>query len=397
MLRSSLGVLVSALLLASCGSDPDAHEGCPDAPGVICTWAGSGEPGFNGDGLALPQSDLYWPVGITFTDADEAYVLDWQNHRVRRVTDERTFETVIGTGSVGDGPTIDPSESQHYSDLAAPGAPGTRIDLNHPTALVPQADGTLLLVAWHNHKIRTFDPSTGLVLVACGRGAGFSGDGGPASAALLNQPNQLVIAHDGAQFVLDQRNQVIREIDARGIIRTIAGTPTKPGFAGDGGSPAAAQFNFPTGSNPPPAGGIALDANGILYVADTSNHRIRKIDLDNDVITTLAGTGEAAYSGDGGPATEAALHNPRTMAIGPDGRLYVADEYNHRIRAIDLDSGIITTVAGTGDETFAGDGGLATEAALQRPAGIAFDSQGALYIADTYNSRIRRIGPASRN
>ena len=388
-------VLMVALGLwsAGCsGSESESGEAaCADAPGVICTWAGSGELGYNGDGLALRDSDLYWPVGLTFADDDTAYVLDWQNHRVRRVTPEGTFETVIGNGFVGDGP----ENLAEVSDLVAPGAPGTDVILNHPTQMVPQADGSLLLVAWHNHKIRRFDPATGLVLVTCGRGAGFSGDGGPASKALLNQPTQLAIAPNGAQFVLDQRNQVVREIDGNGTISTVAGTPTKPGFAGDGGEPLSAQFSFPTGSNPPPAGGLALDAAGNLYVADTNNHRIRRVDFETNEITTVAGTGEPAYSGDGGPATEAALNNPRTLAIGPDGRLYVADEMNHRIRAVDLESGVIETVAGTGDAKFSGDGGPATEASLDRPAGLAFDSTGALFIVDTYNSRIRRVGAGS--
>lgn len=384
---------VGALWLAGCGSEPAAGVDCASTPGVVCTWAGSGELGFNGDGLALTASDLYWPVSITFAEDDTAYVLDWQNHRVRRVTDAGTFETVIGTGFVGDGPTEDPSDPNTYSDLASPGAPGTKIDLNHPTALVPRGDGTLLLVAWHNHKIRQYDPQTGLVLVTCGRGAGFSGDEGPAGAALLNQPTQLAITPDGAQLVLDQRNQIIREIDTEGVIRTVAGTPTKAGFAGDGGAPLAAELNFPTGSNPPPAGGLALHPDGTLYVADTANHRIRRIDFDNDLITTIAGTGEAGYSGDGGPAIDAALNNPRMLALGPDGRLYVADEHNHRVRAIELATGTIDTVIGTGAPAFSGDGGPASLAAVNRPAGVAFDRAGALYVADTYNSRIRRIAP----
>jgi sugar lactone lactonase YvrE len=321
---------------------------------------------------------------------DTAYVADWQNHRVRRVTPEGTFELAVGSpeGFTGDGP----EDLAEYTDLKAPGAPGDKVQLNHPTGLVPQPDGTLLIVAWHNHKIRRFDPATGLVLVECGRGPGFTGDGGPASAGLLNQPSQLVLARDGAQFVLDQRNQVIRKIDADGDLQTVAGTPMKPGFSGDGGAPLDAQFSFPTGSNPPPAGGLALDDAGNLYVSDTANHRIRKIDFEANEMSTVAGTGEAAYSGDGGPATEAALSNPRTLAIGPDGRLYVADENNHRIRAIDLETGIIDTVVGNGERGFSGDGGPATEASLDRPAGFAFDSQGALYVVDTYNSRIRRVG-----
>jgi sugar lactone lactonase YvrE len=394
MLKRMIGVagLAPALLLGACAGDPDAAEdSCKDAPGVVCTWAGSGELGFNGDGLALTQSDLYWPVGITFADDDTAYVLDWQNHRVRRVTPSGTFETVIGTDFVGDGPSAH-AHGEPTSDLVPPGAPGTQVELNHPTAMVPQADGSLLLVAWHNHKIRRYDPHTGLVLVTCGRGAGFAGDGGPASSALLNQPSQLVIGPDGTQFVLDQRNQAIRRIASDGTIETVAGTPTKPGFSGDGGLPTAAQFDFPTGANPPPSGGLALDSAGNLYVADTLNHRIRKVDFEQQQITTIAGTGEAAFSGDGGPAMEAALDNPRTLAVGPDGRLYVADELNHRIRAIDLDQGTIETVVGTGEAAFSGDGGPATEAALNRPSGLAFDSHGALYVVDTFNTRIRRVG-----
>jgi len=390
MLKRILVIGTLGLWTAGCssGGSSSNEKSCADAPGVICTWAGSGEHGYNGEGLALTESDLYWPVGLSFTDDDTAYVLDWQNHRVRRVTAEGTFETVIGNGFVGDGP----ENLAEVTDLEPPGAPGTEVILNHPTQMVPQADGSLLLVAWHNHKIRRFDPATGLVLVTCGRGAGFSGDGGPASKALLNQPNQLAIAPNGTQYVLDQRNQVIREIDADGVISTVAGTPTKPGYSGDGGEPLRAQFSFPTGSNPPPAGGLALDADGNLYVSDSNTHRIRKIDFQTNEITTIAGTGEPGYSGDGGPATEAALDNPRTLALGPDGRLYIADERNNRIRAIDLDSGVIETVAGNGEGKFSGDGGLATEASLDRPAGVAFDSNGALFIADTYNSRIRRVG-----
>jgi DNA-binding beta-propeller fold protein YncE len=305
------------------------------------------------------------------------------------VSKDGTFETVIGTDFVGDGP-------DDRSDQMAPGAPGTDVTLNHPTQLVPMQDGTLTLVSWHNHKLRNFNPDTGLVTITCGNAAGFKGDQGPARMALLDQPSQMVLdENDGTQYIVDQRNQIIRSIDPTGIIHTIAGKPKMPGFAGDGGPALEAQLSFPAGSNPPTGGGIALD-NGYLYIADTLNHRIRALDLENGTIETIAGTGEKGFSGDGGPAAEAQLNNPRKLTIGPDGRLYVGDQDNNRIRAINLDSGKIKTVAGNGETKFAGDGVPPTEAAINHPIGVTFDKDGAMYIMDTLNSRIRRVLPEGK-
>ena len=157
--------------------------------------------------------------------------------------------------------------------------------------------------------------------------------------------------------------------------------------------PLQAQINMPRGGNPPPAGAIAFDQQGRLYISDALNNRIRQVDFEQNIIETVAGNGDQGFSGDNGLAIEASLNNPRDIVFGPDGRLYVADEFNHRIRAIDLTTGIITTIAGNGQEGFSGDGGLATEAALNRPAGLDFDAEGYLYIAETYNHRIRRITP----
>ena len=182
----------------------------------------------------------------------------------------------------------------------------------------------------------------------------------------------------------------MRKIDSDGIITTVVGSGVA-GFAGDGGSPREAQLQLPAGANPPPAGGLVFGPQGRLYIADALNHRIRRVDFDRDLIETVAGTGAADGGGDGGPALSAALNNPRDLAFGPDGRLYIADELNHRIRALDLATGIIETVVGSGAEGFAGDGGPALSAALNRPAGLDFDPQGRLYIADAYNHRIRRV------
>ncbi len=388
--RLAATLAAGALLLAlGCGKDstgPDPGDpACGDDPGVICTWAGTGAPGFDGDGNPLAESRFYWPVDITVAPSGETYVLDWNNHRVRQVTPSGTFRTIIGTDFVGDGP-------DDQSDLQPPGAPGTTVNLNHPTHVLPMPDGTLLLTAWHNHKLRSYDPATGLVLVMCGSVPGFAGDGGPARDALLSQPTQSVLGPlDGALYILDQRNQRVRRIDAgMTTIASVVGTGDA-GFAGDGGPPSLAQLQFPAGSNPPPSGSLAFDAQGRLYISDTLNQRIRRVDFAANRIETIAGNGMAGYAGDGGPATDAQLNNPRDLAFGPEGHLYVADELNHAVRAIDLDSGTIRTVAGNGSAGFSGDGGAAVDAQLYRPAGLDFDARGRLYIADTYNHRVRRV------
>ena len=376
------------LLLSACSSstgpeDPTPKSLCSDTPGTICTWAGTGEAGFNGDGRPLLASTLYWPIDLTFTDTDTPYILDWNNHRVRRVTADNTLTTAIGTDFVGDGPYDE-------ADQTAAGAPGNEVHLNHPTHLLPLNDGTLLLTAWHNHKLRLYDPRADRVRIIAGDGPGFAGDGGPARDALFSQPPQTALAPDGNLYVLDQRNQRVRKIDGESIITTVVGTGIS-GFGGDGGGPLDAQLRLPAGTNPLPAGSLTFDTKGRLYIADALNHRIRRVDFDRDLIETIAGNGNATFSGDGGPATNATFNNPRDLVFGPDGRLYIADELNHRVRAIDLATGLINTVAGNGNATFFGDGGPATGAGLNRPGGLDFDAQGMLYIADTYNHRIRRV------
>ena len=380
--RVRVAMLCGALTIGAFGCESETP--CDESRGVACVWAGTFRAGFNGDERPLAESQLYWPVDVSFTSNGDPYVLDWNNHRVRRVTEQGTFETVIGTDFVGDG---DPLEG----DLVPPGVPGTHISLNHPTQLLEEPDGSLLLVAWHNHKLRRFDPATGLVYVVCGRGAGFEGDGAALDETTrLNQPSGGVMASDGSLFLLDQRNQRVRRVDPSGVIETVVGTG-ESGFDGDGGPPLEAMLNLPKGSNPPPAGTLTLDAQGRLYIADTLNHRIRRVDFANDLIETVAGDGQARFGGDGGPATQASINNPRDLAIGPDGRLYVADEGNHRVRAVDLETGVITTVMGTGQPGQGADGLPPRETDLSKPAGVAFDHEGRLYVSDTDNNVIRRI------
>jgi DNA-binding beta-propeller fold protein YncE len=382
---AALAIGVTAAVAAS-GCDGTVKDSCFDITGSVCTWAGTGDPAFNGDWLHRIQSALYWPVDLEFSPDGDAYLLDWQNHRVRRVVGGQVLETVIGTDDVGDGPA-------QGNELSDPGVPGTTVSLNHPTDVVFDASGIMILSAWHNHKLRRFDPATAYDRILAGGQPGFSGDGMDAQTAQLNQPKGAVVsARDGAIYVVDARNVRVRRIDAAThVIDTVAGGA--PGYGGDGGPPLAASFMFQKDSdNPEPGGAIAIDADNRLYVADTENQRIRRIDLDAGVVDTVAGNGTAGFGGDGGAATDASLNYPRDVEIAPDGRLFIADTDNHCVRAVDLGTGVITTVAGqAGQRGFAGDGDVALSAQFNRPFGIAFDAAGDLYVADTFNNRIRKV------
>jgi DNA-binding beta-propeller fold protein YncE len=227
--------------------------------------------------------------------------------------------------------------------------------------------------------------------VICGRGAGDEAQHVLATRALLNQPKSVAADPDGNVYIADSRNQRIRVIDRDGIIDNVAGTG-KPGFSGDGGAPGLATFQMQEiNENPEPGGSVAVDGQKRIYLADTFNNRIRLIDLAAGTVSTIAGNGNRGFSGDGGPAIEASFDRPRDLELGPDGRLYIADTDNHRIRVVDLGTGIISTVAGTGSAGFSGDGGPAGQAALHRPFGVAFDSNGDLYITDTFNNRVRKM------
>lgn len=264
---------------------------------------------------------------------------------------------------------------------------------------------------------------------------GFNGDGGPASQACLNEPKGLAIDGQGNLFVADSENHVVRRVDrVTGLISTVVGcvseevalAPQSGGgdvvpeeevdplaemshktteqftqqtdlsgtvrylvgaaapkrYDGDGGPATEAQLNFPTA--------VAVDVQGHLYIADTMNHRVRRVDAKTGIITTIAGTGQARFSGDGGPADHAALNEPAALAVDTQGQLYIADQSNNRVRSVDLKTGMIRTVAGTGSAVYDGDGKPATEASLAGPSGLAV-AAGTLYIADTFNSRIRTV------
>ncbi|HWU88053.1 MAG TPA: hypothetical protein VN253_12290 [Kofleriaceae bacterium] len=377
-----------------------ACEGGSDAattPGWASVWAGIGERGFNKDNPTANRlkSKLYYPEDVTFGPDERAYIVDWNNHRIRRVEADDSLRVVVGTDYEGDGPP----EMEDRLPLCNPaGALGTNVAMNHMTDVEFGPDGKLYIAAWHNNKIRVWDPATGMLTALAGDGYGYQGDGGPACQSLFNQPKGLAIAADGTVYSIDQRNVRIRAIqpDASRTITTIAGVGSV-GNVGDGGLATDAQFGFEIGTTPRPSGSLVLDGR-TLYVADSLNNRIRRINLDTGIVDCIAGAGsQAGYSGDGGPALQASFNFPSDIELGPDGRLYVADRYNHAVRAIDLRTGIVDTVAGghrcdTTNESCP-DAALALEMSFNEPYGIGFDGKGNLYVADTHNHRIVKVVP----
>lgn len=380
--------MLALTLLLGCDTPTDTADAaaCDESvSGTICTWAGGEQAGFNGDGIDRRESWLYFPIDVEFSEYGPPAVLDWNNHRIRILQDDETLTTIMGTSFVGDGPP-------DLSDRTAPGAPGTTVNLNHPTDVIYLPDGTMWSTSWHTHKVRVADLDTGLVYVSAGSTPGFAGDAGePVSTALFNQPKGSVHDEsDGTIYVVDMRNERVRAISTDDTIRTVAGTGEQ-GFGGDGGPAIEAVFGFPKSANPRPGGAIAIDGR-TLYVADTENHRIRTVDLDSGLIQTVVGTGTAGFSGDGGAATEAQLNYPLDIEV-EGGVLYIADSDNNRVRAVDLATGVIETLVGTGEVGDGGDGGPAVDAELFGPMGVEVDADGAIYVADSYNHRIRRVAP----
>ncbi len=413
--------LTAGLALSGCPPEA-AQRPCVPTAGTICTIAGSNRAGISGDEGPGWSARLYLPMDATIGPNGHLFIVDWNNHRLRELveplatgtTTDSLISTCAGTGTLGDGPA----------------GPVLSADFNHPTDITFDSTGRLWIAAWHNSRILRVDASLSTMEQIAGTGGrSYAGDDGPAAMAVLDLPSSVTVDREGNVFFVDQANQVIRRIDgATGTISRVAGMcvtndsdcaedevptqcpggsgkfrcgtdmaacglPCQPAYGGDDGPALEARFAFPFGQSADPSGRMAIAPDGTIYLADTRNHRIRRITRDG-MVDTFGGTGVAGYSGDGGPAVEAQINNPVDLEYRPDGMLFFTDTFNSCVRVIDPDGLIRTVVGQCGQRGFSGDGGPPTAARLDRPYGIEIDeTTGALYVTDTHNNRIRVVLP----
>lgn len=329
--------------------------------GTITTVAGNGTAGFTSDGGQATSSELNNPTSVTMDSSNNLYIADSANNRIRKVSASGSISTVAGTGTAG-----------YSGDSGA----GTSAKINNPLGVAFDATArNMFIVDEGNYRVRKM--TNNIITTVAGSGTnGYSGDGGLATNANLAFVQNVSVDKTGNLFIADAGNDLIRKAGTNGNISTVAGR-----VLNDGDFATNATLNFDYGTVLAPAGN--------LYIADANNNRIRKVDV-NGIISTVAGNGIAAYSGDGGAATNASLNHPYSVAPDALGNLFIADRSNYRIRKVDT-NGNISTVAGTGSFGFSGDGGAATNAKIFAVFSLAVDAVGNLFFADTLNQRIRKV------
>jgi trimeric autotransporter adhesin len=364
----------------------DAYNECirmvAKSTGIITTVAGymytsKFEGSYSGDGGLATSARLSYPYGVTVDASGNIYIADTFNNRIRMVTKSTgIITTVAGNGLSG------------YSGDSGDGGLATSARLSSPSDVAVDASGNIYIADADDHRIRMVTKSTGIITTVAGDAtSGYSGDGGLATLATVNDPIGVAFDVSGNIYIADSGNSCIRMIaKSTGIITTVAGIASlyRPGtFGGDGGLATSAKLSAPCS--------VAVDASGNIYIADSGNHCILMVTTSTGIITTLAGNGTAGYGGDGGQATSTSLFGPSDVAVDASGNIYIADSDNNRIRMVMMSTGIITTVAGNGTFGYSGDGGLATSARLSSPSDVAVDALGNIYIADTDNGRIRMV------
>lgn len=338
--------------------------------GLISTLAGmTGQVGMAGDGGPAVNASLYSPLDLfipTNTAGPVVLIADFNNFRVREIANG-VISTVAGDGNYG---------------YTGDGGIATDANLPAPDGIVVDARGNANVCDTFANRVRTIDPF-GIINLTAGTGTpGYGGDNGPAVAALLADCQGIALDSVGNLYIADTHNRRIRKISPSGVINTVAGNGVN-NFGGDGGQAVNAELSGPQG--------VAVDAHGNIYIADTGNNRIREVTASG-VITTIAGTAISGYAGDGNFAISAQLNGPERVALDPAGNIYFTDNGNNVVRRVST-VGIITTVAGNGQYGYSGDGGLAIAAMLANPIGLTIDALGGILIADADNRLIRRVDP----
>lgn len=364
-LTGTLALVSACLLVNAAGQKPIISV----QPGEnMRPIAGNGAAAFSGDNGAALNAGLASPFSIAADSQGNIYVADTNNHRVRVIDVSGSITTFAGNGEQG------------FSGDG--GAATTAASLNSPTAVAVDASGSVYIADSHNNRVRVV--SQGVITTFAGNGApGFSGDGGAATSAELNRPRGVAVdPSSNAVYIADTLNHRVRMVNGAGIITTVAGNGTQ-GFFGDNGLAAASILDTPTA--------LAFDASGNLLIADSNNHRIRQI--ANGTITTSAGNGTPGMSGDGGPAVNASLDLPMGVALDASGNLFIADSNNNTVRRVDK-QGVISTVVADGEQGYFGTTGPPGASALDTPTGV-LNLAGNIYVADRNNNGIRRADTAT--
>lgn len=333
--------------------------------GIISTFAGIGVAGYSGDGGPATAAELRGPNEVESDSKGNIYISEYFNQRIRKVNTSGIITTIAGNGVRG---------------FSGNGGPATAAELFNPDGVCADTAGNIYISDEDGENIRKVDTSGIIHAFAGTNSGGFSGDGGPATAAEIFSPSTVFADVHGNVFFGDQNNNRIRMINTSGIITTVAGNGAH-GFSGDGGPATAAEIYFPQG--------IYVDNLGNMYIADYGNYRTRMVNTSG-IISTIAGNGSLGYYGNGVPATNAELLLPEGISIDKSGNMYIADNVNYRVHTINT-SGIIYTIAGNGYDGFSGDGGQATAAELDYPTGVTTDLSGNVYISDEYNQRVRSV------
>ena len=338
--------------------------------GNINTIAGLGPTaaGFSGDTAAATAANLDGPLDVAVDKNNNVYIADTNNANVRKITSDGNINTVAGSTAIVSGVVT------VKFGYAGDGAAATSAELAGPAGVAVDSSGNIYIATYTDNRIRKVAATGGNISTFAGNsGYGFAGDGGPALNSQLSAPRGICLDSAGNLYLADRWNNRIRKI-AGGSISTIAGNG-QANFGGDTGAATSAQLSVPDG--------VAVDNAGNVYISDFLNNRVRMVSPAG-VITTYAGNGLSGFSGDGGPATSAELSQPAGLAVDAAGNLYIADSNNSVVRKV-TPAGVISTVAGTGgSQGYSGDGGAATSAKMMAPFGVAVDSSGNLYIADFY-------------